>query len=60
MKRLIPAAVLAMLTLAHAPSFAPAAAGASEGKQETKVEEGFTSLFNGKDLTGWVYGNMCP
>src|SRR5258708_17551201 len=21
-----------------------------------EVEEGFTSLFNGKDLTGWVYG----
>src|SRR5204863_4036144 len=21
-----------------------------------KVEEGFTPLFNGKDLTGWVYG----
>ena len=20
------------------------------------VEQGFTSLFNGKDLTGWVYG----
>src|SRR3954449_4180266 len=23
---------------------------------EQKVEPGFTSLFNGKDLTGWVYG----
>ncbi|HEY7120322.1 MAG TPA: DUF1080 domain-containing protein [Tepidisphaeraceae bacterium] len=23
---------------------------------QPKVEEGFTSLFNGKDLTGWVYG----
>src|SRR5258706_14114077 len=21
-----------------------------------EVEDGFTSLFNGKDLTGWVYG----
>ena len=42
MKRLIPAALLAMLTLAHA--------------QDPKVEEGFTSLFNGKDLTGWIYG----
>jgi hypothetical protein len=42
MKRLIPAALLATLTLAHA--------------QDQKVEEGFTSLFNGKDLSGWVYG----
>jgi hypothetical protein len=24
--------------------------------QEQKVEEGYTSLFNGKDLTGWQYG----
>ncbi|MBV8882069.1 MAG: DUF1080 domain-containing protein [Planctomycetaceae bacterium] len=31
-----------MLTLAHA--------------QDAKVEEGFTSLFNGKDLSGWIYG----
>src|SRR4051812_20443555 len=23
---------------------------------EPAKEEGFTSLFNGKDLTGWVYG----
>src|SRR5687768_5435546 len=23
---------------------------------QTKTEEGFTSLFNGKDLSGWVYG----
>ena len=42
MKRLIPAALLAMITMVHS--------------QEQKVEEGFTSLFNGKDLTGWVYG----
>src|SRR5262245_17284022 len=42
MTRMITAAVLAMLTLANA--------------QEQKVEEGFTSLFNGKDLTGWKYG----
>ncbi|HZE96148.1 MAG TPA: DUF1080 domain-containing protein [Planctomycetota bacterium] len=42
MKRLIPAALLVTLTLAQA--------------QETKVEEGFTSLFNGKDLSGWIYG----
>ncbi|MBI3856006.1 MAG: DUF1080 domain-containing protein [Planctomycetes bacterium] len=24
--------------------------------QEQKSEEGYTNLFNGKDLTGWVYG----
>ena len=24
--------------------------------QDKKGEEGFTSIFNGKDLTGWVYG----
>ena len=24
--------------------------------EEPKVEEGFTSLFNGKDLSGWIYG----
>jgi len=23
---------------------------------QPKVDEGFTSLFNGKDLTGWIYG----
>src|SRR5262245_10412020 len=23
---------------------------------QPKVEQGFTSLFNGKDLTGWIYG----
>jgi len=42
MTRFIPAALMAMLTLAHA--------------QDAKVEEGFTSLFNGKDLSGWIYG----
>ena len=42
MTRMITAALLATLTLAHA--------------QEQKVEEGFTSIFNGKDLTGWKYG----
>ncbi len=26
------------------------------GAQDQKVEEGYTSLFNGKDLSGWVYG----
>jgi hypothetical protein len=25
------------------------------GRAQEKTEEGFTSLFNGKDLTGWVY-----
>jgi hypothetical protein len=42
MKRITTAALLLTMSLANA--------------QETKVEEGFTSLFNGKDLTGWQYG----
>jgi hypothetical protein len=42
MKRMITAALLAMLTLANA--------------QEQKAEEGYTPLFNGKDLSGWKYG----
>lgn len=25
-----------------------------------KIEEGFVSLFNGKDLTGWKYGDVPP
>ena len=31
-------------------------AAAVPGAEQKKVEEGFTPLFNGKDLTGWVYG----
>jgi hypothetical protein len=37
------AALLATLTLAA-------------NAQDKKDEEGFTSLFNGKDLSGWIYG----
>jgi hypothetical protein len=33
-----------------------AAAGLPVLGAQPKVEPGFTSLFNGKDLTGWVYG----
>jgi hypothetical protein len=29
-------------------------------KSEQKVEEGFTPLFNGKDLTGWKFGSEHP
>jgi hypothetical protein len=43
MKRIMTAALLATLTLAA-------------NAQDAKVEEGYTSLFNGKDLTGWIYG----
>jgi hypothetical protein len=43
MKRIMTAALLATLTLAA-------------NAQDKKVEEGYTSLFNGKDLTGWIYG----
>jgi hypothetical protein len=31
----------------------PGATGPARGAEEFQVEEGFTSLFNGKDLTGW-------
>jgi hypothetical protein len=31
--------------------------GPSWAADEFKVEEGYVSLFNGKDLTGWRYGN---
>jgi hypothetical protein len=30
-------------------------AGTLSQAQESKLEEGYTSLFNGKDLTGWTY-----
>ena len=43
MKRIMTAALLAALTL-------------TASAQDKKEEEGFTSLFNGKDLTGWIYG----
>jgi hypothetical protein len=43
MKRTMTAALLATLTFAAQA-------------QDQKPEEGYTSLFNGKDLTGWVYG----
>jgi hypothetical protein len=32
------------------------AAGPAWGADEFKLEEGYTSLFNGKDLTGWKVG----
>ena len=43
MKRIMTANLLATLALAA-------------NAQDKKDEEGFASLFNGKDLTGWVYG----
>jgi hypothetical protein len=43
-------------TLGGVALLAMLAAGASgRADQEFKPEEGFTSLFNGKDLTGWYY-----
>ena len=36
--------------------FAVIAAALIAHAQDQKPEEGYTSLFNGKDLTGWVYG----
>ena len=53
MKRILTAALFAALTF---PAGAPSSAKATEDKQDQKVEEGYTSLFNGKDLSGWVYG----
>jgi hypothetical protein len=35
--------------------FAPLVAPSGRADEEFKPEEGFTSLFNGKDLTGWYY-----
>lgn len=44
-----------------APSFVALCLVASLAfAQEQKVEEGFTPLFNGKDLTGWTYGQTKP
>jgi hypothetical protein len=43
MTRIMTAALLATLTL-------------TATAQDKKEEEGFTSLFNGKDLSGWIYG----
>jgi hypothetical protein len=43
MKRIMTAALLATLCLAA-------------NAQDKKGEEGFTPLFNGKDLSGWIYG----
>ncbi len=43
MTRIMTATLLATLTLAA-------------NAQDKKDEEGFTSLFNGKDLSGWIYG----
>src|SRR5688500_16924068 len=43
--------VLQITALAAAALFPAVVAGI-----QPPVEEGFTTLFNGKDLTGWVYG----
>jgi hypothetical protein len=43
MTRIMTAALLATLTLAASA-------------QDKKEEEGFTPIFNGKDLSGWIYG----
>src|SRR5947209_7158468 len=34
----------------------PPAAGAPDAAPQPYAEPGYTSIFNGKDLTGWVYG----
>src|SRR5689334_9621371 len=40
-----------VLAVAAAIAFIPA----TRGGDDFKLEPGFTSLFNGKDLTGWEY-----
>jgi hypothetical protein len=44
---------LAMLVLLVLLNVAPAA-------DDFTLEDGYTSLFNGKDLTGWKYGDVPP
>src|SRR5262245_29381059 len=39
-----------------AAAVAVLAAGRGPAADEVKVEEGYTSLFNGQDLTGWKIG----
>lgn len=43
-------------TKASVIAVALAVAGASSGQDDFKVEPGYTSLFNGKDLSGWKAG----
>ena len=54
MKRLGIAA-LAVFALAAAPS-----AWCDNLGDDFKLEEGYVSLFNGKDLSGWLYGAVPP
>ena len=46
-----PSQLLLAATVVSCASLAATAAAVPQG-----VEQGFTSLFNGKDFTGWVYG----
>jgi len=48
-QRLVPLCVVALF-------FAAVAYVAGAAADQPKAEEGFTPIFNGKDLTGWVYG----
>lgn len=47
--------VLHSMTLAAVVAFAVGAAATASGPAQS-AEEGFTPLFNGRDLTGWTYG----
>ena len=53
MRRLDQLACLGIVVLVVAMT---AVFAAEQKAADQKAEEGFTSLFNGKDLTGWVYG----
>ena len=41
-------------------ALAALAAGSLSAQDDFKLEEGYVSLFNGKDLSGWEYGSVPP
>jgi hypothetical protein len=46
---------VSLVAMAAAPG-PPATKAAQASKASAQVEPGFISLFNGRDLTGWIYG----
>jgi outer membrane protein assembly factor BamB len=51
------AAFVLLATVAPAADKPADSAEKAGATAKTEVEPGFTSIFNGKDLSGWVYGN---
>ena len=41
-------------------ALAALAAGSLSAQDDFKLEDGYVSLFNGKDLSGWEYGSVPP